>query len=305
LENFEMKKTLVAVAALAAVFGAQAEATISGLIEAGILMPNTGASSMASGGNGGSEITFAAGEDLGNGLKASAAVTIVNNPFASSTSGNAASATALAATPLNAVRTYNSFIGLAGEFGSLKLGSQFSPAFFASNVGDPFGQAAGTYNLAVAGSHLYDSVNYQSPTIAGAAVAYTTTVDKATTSYNVTYGVGGFNAAYGSQTAADVTTTTLAANYDFGMAKLFAISKTETNQKSSAGLGVSAPVGPVVLVYSMSTKSGVTDSSNLGLMYPLSKRTSVALVNYNGTVTLAAGGTADVKGNFLGVRHTF
>jgi len=287
-----MKKTLVAVAALAAVFGAQAQATVSGIVEAGILIPNSGAQSMASGGNGGSEITFATGEDLGSGLKASASVTIVNNMFALSDSGSSTT------TADNAVRTYNSFVGLSGDFGSLKLGSQFSPAFFAAIVGDPFGQAAGTFNRAVQGGHRYDSVTYNSPTMAGASVAYQVNAANTESSYSVTYAAGGFTAAYAADKTATTDTSGISANYDFGMAKVFFLSKTTEGATAANSLGVSAPVAGFVVVYSRSQQSGKTDQANIGLIYPMSKRTSVGWVNYDG-------GSTATQGNFVGVQHKF
>jgi len=287
-----MKKTLVAVAALAAVFGAQAQATVSGIVEAGILIPNSGAQSMASGGNGGSEITFATGEDLGSGLKASASVTIVNNMFALSDSGSSTT------TADNAVRTYNSFVGLSGDFGSLKLGSQFSPAFFAAIVGDPFGQAAGTFNRAVQGGHRYNSVTYNSPTMAGASVAYQVNAANTESSYSVTYAAGGFTAAYAADKTATTDTSGISANYDFGMAKVFFLSKTTEGATAANSLGVSAPVAGFVVVYSRSQQSGQTDQANIGLIYPMSKRTSVGWVNYDG-------GSTATQGNFVGVQHKF
>jgi len=293
-----MKKTLVAVAALAAVFGAQAQATVSGIVEAGILIPNSGAQSMASGGNGGSEITFATVEDLGSGLKASASVTIVNNMFASSASGAPATAYAKADAASNAVRTYNSFIGLSGDFGSLKLGSQFSPAFFAAIVGDPFGQAAGTFNRAVQGGHRYNSVTYNSPTMAGASVAYQVNAANTESSYSVTYAAGGFTAAYAADKTATTDTSGISANYDFGMAKVFFLSKTTEGATAANSLGVSAPVAGFVVVYSRSQQSGQTDQANIGLIYPMSKRTSVGWVNYDG-------GSTATQGNFVGVQHKF
>jgi hypothetical protein len=298
LENFEMKKTLVAVAALAAFSGAYAQATISGVVEAGILIPNSGTQSMASGGNGGSEITITTGEDLGSGLKATGSVTIINNMFAASEGGTPAAGTTAAVVAKNAVRTYNSFIGLSGDFGSVKLGSQFSPAFFAANVGDPFGQAAGTYNLAVQGAHRYDAVTYSSPSIAGASLSYQVNPANTENSYSVTYATGGFTAAYAADKTATTDTSGISANYDFGMAKVFYASKTTKGATAANSLGISAPVAGFVVVYSRSQQSGVADNANIGLVYPMSKRTSLAWVNYDG-------GTTAKQGNFVGVRHNF
>jgi hypothetical protein len=247
---------------------------------------------MASGGNGGSEITFTAGEELGSGLKATGSVTIVNNMFAASESGSST------ATAANAIRTYNSFIGLSGDFGSVKLGSQFSPAFFAANVGDPFGQAAGTYNRAVQGGHRYNSVTYSSPTMAGASVSYQVNAANTESSYSVTYSTGGFTAAYAADKTATTDTSGISANYDFGMAKVFYASKTTAGATAANSLGVSAPVAGFVVVYSRSQQSGQTDNANIGLVYPMSKRTSLAWVNYDG-------GSTATQGNFVGVRHNF
>jgi hypothetical protein len=254
---------------------------------------------MASGGNGGSEITFTAGEDLGSGLKATGSVTIVNNMFASSDSGtSAATGYTTSTTAINAVRTYNSFVGLSGDFGSLKLGSQFSPAFFAAIVGDPFGQAAGTYNLAVQGGHRYNSVTYNSPTMAGASVAYQVNAANTESSYSVTYAAGGFTAAYAADKTATTDTSGISANYDFGMAKVFFLSKTTEGDTAANSLGVSAPVAGFVVVYSRSQQSGQPDQANIGLIYPMSKRTTVGWVNYDG-------GSTATQGNFVGVQHKF
>ena len=251
---------------------------------------------MASGGNGGSEITFTAGEELGSGLKATGSVTIVNNPFALSDSGSPTATSPTTAD--NAIRTYNSFIGLSGDFGSLKLGSQFSPAFFAANVGDPFGQAAGTFNRAVQGGHRYNSVTYSSPSMSGVSLSYQVNPANTESSYSVTYAAGAFTAAYAADKTATTDTSGISANYDFGMAKVFFASKTTAGDTAANSLGVSAPVAGFVFVYSRSQQSGKTDNANIGLIYPMSKRTSLAWVNYDGGATAA-------QGNFVGVRHTF
>jgi len=307
LEKIEMKKTLVAVAALAAIAGAQADATISGHVEAGYLIPNSGANSFASGGNGGSEITFAGSDDLGSGMKASFAITVINNPFSLSDSGyaNANPAT----TTENAVRTYNSFIGVSSaDFGGIKLGSQFTPAFFVANTADPFGQAAGTYNLAGntgGGSanhgHQYETITYSSPSFSGFGVNYQSNPDGSNSSYSITYSAGALNVGYGAQTnksATNQTQTFIGANYDLGMAKIYLGTKTESNEKAATIVGLSAPVGPLVAAFSVSSKSGESQNSNFGITYPLSKRTSLAWVNYNG-------GDAGTRGNFVGISHNF
>jgi len=297
LEKIEMKKTLVAVAALAAIAGAQADATISGHVEAGYLIPNSGATSFASGGNGGSEITFAGSDDLGSGMKAGFGITVINYPFSKSSSDGS---------DKNAVRTYNSFIGVSSaDFGGVKLGSQFTPAFNVANTADPFGQAAGTYNLAgntggggAGAGHQYETITYSSPSISGVGVNYMSNADGSTSSYSLTYAAGALNVGYGAQTVAKSTQTFVAGNYDLGMVKLYLGTKAETSKKAATIVGLSAPVGPVVAAYSVSSQSGSSQNSNFGITYPMSKRTSLAWVNYNG-------GTAATRGNFVGIAHNF
>ena len=258
------------------------------MVEAGILIPASGANSFASGGNGGSEITFGVGEDLGNGLKANASVTMINSPFSSSTG-----------TGTNDIRTYNSFIGLSNEIGSLKLGSQFTPDFFVTNSGDPFGQAVGTYNLAGTTNNTSHGSVTVAGTMAGVGVAYQSDVTNATNSYSLTYSTGALNAGYSATTKASSTETHIAGNYDFGVAKLYLLSKTETAKKAATSVGITAPVGPVVVAYSVSARGSDKQNSNFGVVYPLSKRTSALWVNYN------AGSSAAATGNFVGIKHTF
>jgi len=140
LEKIEMKKTLVAVAALAAFAGAQAEVAITGVMETAVF--SRGGSTTVVGGTNGSEIDFGLSEDLGNGLKAIASAAELVNLYDGETAvkntaiGNGTTATAAGSTSL-----YNSYIGLSSSVGSLKLGQQFSPTFYAGAVGDVAGRS--------------------------------------------------------------------------------------------------------------------------------------------------------------------
>jgi hypothetical protein len=242
-------------------------------------------------------------------LKANASITLINNPFDASASGDPLNGADAAAAEVasNAVRTYNSFIGLSNDIGSLKLGSQFTPAFFVANSGDPFGQAVGTFNLAgtTAGTaHTFGSITVAGA-ISGVGIAYQANVDNSVNSYSLTYGAGALNVGYAAQTNAGVTQTHIGGNYDFGAIKLFGLMKSESGQKDATSIGVQVPVGPVVVAFSTSAKSGVAANSNLGVVYPLSKRTSVMWVNYNSGDTQTGGAHAVGTGNFVGVRHNF
>ena len=187
---------------------------------------------MSGGTNGTSEVTFGVSEDLGSGLKAMASSTLCFNQFfgqddKSSCGGPVKGVSAQVADAKGPVGTYNSYVGLAGEFGSVKIGQQFSNTFFASALGDTFGRAAVSNNqvgLNTAGQ-IGNSLNYTSPSMAGASVSYQTTLDQTTgiTSFNswsVNYTAGAFSGAYASAKTGNNTENVVAASYDFGMAKI-------------------------------------------------------------------------------------
>jgi predicted porin len=142
LEKIEMKKTLVAVAAMAAVTGAMANATIYGTLEqtynkstdtvnGSVISTKTGIGEYQTGG---SLIGFKGSEDLNGGIKASYLYEMgVNLQTSASTYTNR-----------------QAFVGLNGGFGSVRLGKQYSAGFLNAVAADPGGAtgAAGALYLA-------------------------------------------------------------------------------------------------------------------------------------------------------------
>jgi len=285
-----MKKTLVAVAALAAVFGAQAQATISGVIDYAITVDGT-ASTLGFGPNGGNEFTVASSEDLGNGLKASGAVTVISTgtddaPFS----------------------TYNSFIGLDGGFGSIKLGSQWSPMFFASTISDPLARWGGA-NLANPAQLQNDrSVTYTSPAIAGVTLQVQQQLNGGTaapsgaflnsgteaTAYSITYSNSGFNAAYASSSDQGATATLIAASYDFGMASVHYGNLNDDGAKANS-IGVVVPFGAMAVKVSASSNDADESNTSLQLTYALGKKTMAYLTQANAAATTTT----------VGLKHAF
>ncbi len=142
-----MKKTLVALAALAATSAfAQSSVAITGVVDAGYQsITHTNATKKWSGINNNSVQTsrfdFQGTEDLGGGLKASFWAELDHNPVRSSTLNQAASGQAFSGTPF----TGQQFVGIAGGFGDLKLGQPNSPALdIAGGVLQPFGTNLGS-----------------------------------------------------------------------------------------------------------------------------------------------------------------
>jgi len=142
LEKIEMKKTLVAVAAIFAATGAMADATIYGTLEQTYNKSTKtvdGVTTNASTGigeyqMGSSLIGFKGSEDLGSGMKASYLYEMGVNLQTSM------------ATPLNR----QAFVGLSGGFGSVRIGKQYSQGFLSAVAADPGGATGATGALYLA-----------------------------------------------------------------------------------------------------------------------------------------------------------
>jgi len=300
LEKIEMKKTLVAVAALAAIAGAQADVSITGLVESAY-STNSKAKGITTGQNGGSEVRFGGSEDLGSGLKASFQITALGDVNTEGTAGNIAG--------------YNSFIGVSGDFGGLKLGNQFSPIFNVVGATTAWGLAANTNtNTTPTNVRSSGSINYSSPSISGFTIAVQGDGNSTNTGYSVTYAAGALTAAYGFNRASAGDQNAVGLAYDLGAAKLFLSSLSGyigAKNKSATEVGVSVPFGAASLVASTSSSNatGVKTASNVGVKYDLSKRTQVYYLNtVNGSAAtsgfsngLAAGSVT----NIVGLQHAF
>jgi len=137
-----MKKTLVALAAISAVTGAMAQATIYGTLEqtynkstdkvnGAVISSKTGIGEYQTGG---SLIGFKGSEDLDGGLKASYLYEMgVNLQTSASTYTNR-----------------QAFVGLSGGFGAVRIGKQYSASFLNAVAADPGGATGATGALYLA-----------------------------------------------------------------------------------------------------------------------------------------------------------
>jgi len=305
LEKIEMKKTLVAVAAMAAVTGAMAQATIYGNIDqaytksttsvAGRQTSNT--TTMGSYQMGSSQIGFKGEEDLGGGLKASF---LHEMGVFTETNGS--------------VFTRQAFVGLSGGFGDVRIGKQYSASFLNLVGADPFGATGGTGALYVGNLLLGnqgksgdnplrqdDGIQYDLPTfIPGVKIGLSKVTLGAdtgngslpktgdSTGYGITYASGPLNvgftsdsikaqslAATGFTAAASSTTklTTFAAGYDLGMAKItYNDGKIMNNGRGvkTSMTGLAVPMGAATLMVTSSTgKINTTagDTALKGMQY--------------------------------------
>ena len=323
-----MKKLLVALAASGAFSGmALAQSvTIYGLVDAGIVNERGGAKGslvkLSSGVGSASRLGFRGTEDLGGGLSAN--FVLESGPRIDTGELDVA----------NTIFNRQAYVGLKGGFGAVTLGRQYTPFFLTiSTVADPFtaGYAGTALNLfPTVGNNRRTSntVQYTSPKMSSFSgeLAYSFGEQAGSNSAGRQYGAaftyvkGPLNArlAYNhknNDTAtainlASARNTVLAANYNFGLAKVFlaygidkgpnsaVLPTTSTNpnpfgavapqnrQVASTDsrdmlMGVAVPLGASTILASYTRKDDLTrlnqDANQwaLGYTYALSKRTSL------------------------------
>jgi len=325
LEKIEMKKTLVALAAISAVTGAMAQATIYGTVDQAYTSSKTTTAASTSkttsiGGtwNGGSAIGFKASEDIGNGMKAFAQYEFGVSADQPDTAG---------------MENRNSFVGLSGGFGSVSIGRMYNFAFNNAIANDPMGfSGTGGYAVGYAGaggsSRQSNMIAYTLPSIAtgvgiqvGKAMGETVTTTAAptktndSTSWGLTYAAGALYVGTTGETLITTATTktknsTTTITYDLGMVKVgYGLGKTALGTTYTKGnaMSVTVPVGALTLGYSsgdVKTNSSGTEvktkNSEYGAMYALSKRTNAYV--QSGKVSATATSTNVYA---IGVKHDF
>lgn len=337
-----MKKSLIALAALAVVGAASAQSSVTLTGKLGVAYENgesAGAAPTQGHGIGVTDgnITFSATEDLGGGLKAGASMDIKSRGRGTSSvdgrdaslflSGNFGTVTA------GAIEVGNGLVDLGGA-GAPVIGMDGAQGLATSTT---------TYsiNRAVLSSAMnMDVLKYTSPTFAGGFSASVALMDAngagglestATTQDATLVGFGyeagplavAFDYTNFGKNSATATNydnrTRLSASYDLGVVKLGAgyefnksLATTDNGEKQYL-LGVSAPIGSALTVganYAHNTKDGAVTVKGyeLGANYALSKRTGVQVAYQNLSESDANGITA-VAGsatNFrVRVMHSF
>jgi len=338
-----MKKSLIALAALAAVTAASAQSTvtISGTFGAGYQSNEVGAlaavaavtaSSTADGVLGtkattaatseglvttDASIKFTATEDLGGGLKATAAAQFATNELRG-----------------GGLTKEDTSIALSGGFGSLTIGnSRSSDAAIMANVFASWMPVTSFY-ATVSSRVDIDLISYTTPAILPGLTATVTSAEltegktKSVTqsngiAFNYTQGplaaVVGFKTTNGLTTTQLTTTeknnTELAVTYDLGVAKVglgfdsASLKGTSSNaygEKSLISYGVNVPMGAFTVGYN-GAKRGVNKFYDAGVSYDLSKRTSIKamvgkLTNTSSASTVASNAGTQYR---VGGLHNF
>jgi len=331
-----MKKSLVALAVLAASGAAMAQSSVTlygiadvwvGSVKVETGSVSTTSTSMISGGVSTSRWGMKGAEDLGGGLKA-----IFQFEQAVSVDTGAAS---------NFGR--QAYVGLAGGFGTVKLGLISSPfdnyqaasnAAFDSDLAPANNPAGGVFRSANEYiGKVSNTVAYESPNFSGFAgqISYSLDEDVATqpsiTSMALTYGAGPLAAQFAYQVedkstaSSDISYLRLGASYNFGVATakftygaVDNIGNVDGAKASEFQIGADMPISAAMTLsasYAVSDdndKAGDTKRSGFGMAvaYGLSKRTTlyggfkIAKFDYIGTKP-----DTDHTVFAAGVKHTF
>jgi predicted porin len=308
-----MKKSLVALAVLAVsgMASAQSTVTVYGLVDAwvgttkdtanNVSISQSGVNPNGGGGLQTSRFGLKGSEDLGGGLKANflleagfnvstGASNNYTNPFTSATS--------------NAIFGRQSWVGLSGGFGEVKLGKMWTPYDMVKGSG-----AAGFDSLIFApatnvwASNGYqdrpgNSIYYQTPDLAGfsAAAMYSFGENKTATvsagkiaSFNVAYANGpiGASLAYQTEKATGTSTaikyTQLNGSYDFGVVKLLGAYGTVKNGTS-----------PMAIAPAAALPQDKTNEYQIGLDFPISSTFTLS-GGYARSKSTRLGGLPDLK----------
>ncbi len=330
-----MKKSLIALAVLAASGAAFAQSTVTmfGIVDAAVQVASgdvADKTSLVNSGYNSSRFGVRGVEDLGGGLKASFHL----EGALSNDDGNASG--------FNFQR--RSLVSLMGGFGQIELGREYTPHFWNHTVYDPFGtNGAGTsaaLNTTSGGSttvRTNNAVNYYTPTMGGFKLQVQAAFGEQSsnaaapdagnmTSYRLTYDAGNLSAAVASgktnvSAGVDITSTNYGAAYNLGFAKVmgavFEDKKTGATTQKGSVLGLTAPLGAGTVRFAVSeTKAGdaKAEKTAVGYVYGLSKRTDLyttyaSVKNSGGASASAGGATSGVNGSStameFGVKHSF
>ncbi len=306
-----MKKSLIALAALAAVTAASAQSSVTmyGIADLWVGKVKGTSAQVGSGGVNTSRWGVKGAEDLGGGLKANfnfeSGIDLANGAV----KGNLFS------------RQAN--VGFSGGFGTVKIGRSFTA------LDDMFGSANSGFDSALAANGVWlngytDAADaqlyYATPDFNGFNAAVSTQLNGNTTNkvsaFNVTYAAGPIYVGLGYEEGkgAGQKGTLLNGSYDLGMAKLMgSIYNTRANgtgaKVNSYQLGADIPMSSALTLsvgYAASKPNGGKTNTGFGVAgaYSLSKRTTV-YAGVRAESVKAANGRADGDIYAVGINHKF
>ena len=302
-----MKKSLVALAVLAASGAAMAQSSVTlfGVVDAGVTYSKASGTKanygLTNSGNATSRLGFRGVEDLGGGLKAGFWLEgAIQNDTGAANGGGAAG-------PGFEFKR-RSTVSLMGNFGEVRLGRELTAAYNTVSAYDVFGQVGVGQNISfgVKGDpfRVSNMVSYYTPNMSGfkAGINYGFGEKQGDNSANryiggsVGYDNGPLSVGLGYDQLNDAIagfdksqSLGLGASYNFGAVKLAGLIRQtqatpavgEKSKLQSASLGLTAPVGAAgearvaYNYYDNKDVDGKAHQLSLGYVHNLSKRTAV------------------------------
>ena len=302
-----MKKTLVAVAAVAAFAGAQAEVTLSGALDYGLTQVKTGSASKQQYTGGDSNqfnnIRFTAGEDLGGGMKVGATYDLGLEY----------------STGAGAGFTRESHLDLSSSVGSISAGRMYTPIFLASTI-DPVGLPALSIGQeALVATWLTQSARnvrnngsfaYVTPSFSGFTGNYFTSASStgagATVGYGLKYAAGALSAEYQTQQAGDEGVAKYASDAYAGASSTFVAGTNKTKRQVGA-LKYDAGVANFNYIYSSAKNNALGITSNyIAVGAPIPGTNFNVAAGYNmGAQTLVNASATSTRGSIYRVNYGF
>jgi len=288
LENSQMKKTLIAMAAVAAAGVASAQVSITGAVA--FSLQNTALAADTVLDMSDADINFSASEDLGGGMKVSAATSISNEALR----GNGTTAN-------------NTTISISGDFGTLaylNVLSGQSKLSSGASLEDDMSDAMGGYSTVnVLDYTLPAFIPNASVTLEWAADDSSNMAFTGSSPGVVVNWSAGALSAYVEFATSGTSAWDIRPSYDFGVAKVSGRS-TSTGKREMA---ITMPMGAATVGYQYAKAADGTDgkAQAIAATYAMSKRTSVTY-SY-GTGTYAAGTTtgSGLNNYRLQLKHAF
>jgi predicted porin len=315
LKETTMKKTLVALAVLAASGAAMAQSSVTlyGIADLWIGKTKGQDTVLGNGGVSTSRLGFKGSEDLGGGLTAS--FTFEQKLQLTDGATN--------------TKTFDrqANLGLSGGFGTVKFGrgwNAMDDVFGLSNSGFDSALSANAIWLNSYNGAADAQIYYASPEFAGFTVAASTQLKGNATAgklsaFNLAYANGPVAVALGyekDEANGDQKGTMINGSYDLGMAKLLASYYATNNTGGTAGakvnsyqIGADVPLSSALTLSvgyaSTKPKGGESDSAfGVAASYSLSKRTSI-YAGVRAESVKASNSQADEDFYAVGVRHAF
>ena len=312
-----MKKTLIAIAALAATGAfAQSTVTIDGIVDAGYVQSDVKGikiSGIASNLTSTSQINFRVASDLGGGMKATFRSETDWSPVSNGantgttavvTTTNAVGSTGSAITAANTSNgTQGAFgngeqkLALSGAFGEAAFGAINNTALAAHGTSQPFGTALGSGFVGPVGG-TNGGAGLGNTGLSGSVVTASVRNDNSF-QYTTPSFAGGLKINYIFRKAQGATAITNNANYSTTLGA--------QNQGGVSSLAALYSVGPmnVILTRDTQDQTGVNTVSGKGVVAAGNRGTYTALAaNYNmGAVTVYGGYQTNVSTNAAGAEQ--